>query len=58
MGVQDGVQRDGSFVRLLAYVGDVKIQDLTVRSSTCLSNGLKSRPGNCPYTPVAQGSGV
>ena len=32
--------------------------DLSVRSNNCLSNGLKSRPGNYPYTPVVQGSGV
>ena len=30
----------------------------SVRSNNCLSNGLKSRPGNYPYTPVVQGSGV
>jgi hypothetical protein len=30
----------------------------SVRSNNCLSCGLKSRPGNCPYTSVAQGSGV
>src|SRR3990172_1694612 len=32
--------------------------NLSVRSNNCLSNGLKSRPGNYPYTPVVQGSGV
>jgi len=26
--------------------------------TTVCSSGLKSRPGNCPYAPVAQGSGV
>ena len=31
---------------------------MSVCSNNCLSIGLKSRPGNCPYTPVAQGSGV
>ena len=29
-----------------------------VRSNNCLSSGLKSRPGNYPCAPVAQGSGV
>ena len=32
--------------------------DLSVRSNNLLSSGLKSRPGSCPFVPVAQGSGV
>jgi len=32
--------------------------DLTVCSNSLLSNGLKSRPRNYPFTLVAQGSGV
>ena len=28
-------------------------QDLTVRSNSSQSSGLKSRPGSCPYAPVA-----
>jgi uncharacterized protein len=39
-------------LRLADYEG------LSVRSNSCLSIGLKSRPGNCPFTPVVQGSGV
>ena len=31
---------------------------MSVRSNNCLSYGLKSRAGSCPYAPVAQGSGV
>ena len=27
--------------------------ELTVRSNSSKSNGLKSRPGSCPYAPVA-----
>ena len=30
----------------------------SVCSNSCLSNGLKSRPGSCPFILVAQGSGV
>jgi hypothetical protein len=30
-----------------------KKQDLTVRSNSSKSSGLKSRPGNCPCAPVA-----
>jgi hypothetical protein len=30
-----------------------KFQDLTVRSNSNKSSGLKSRPGSCPYAPVA-----
>jgi hypothetical protein len=29
-----------------------KIKDLTVRSNSNESIGLKSRPGSCPYAPV------
>lgn len=28
------------------------MKDLTVRSNSSQSSGLKSRPGNCPYAPV------
>jgi hypothetical protein len=35
-----------------------KRQELTVRSNSWISDGLKSRPGNYPFAPVAQGSGV
>ena len=31
---------------------------MSVRSNSLISHGFKSRPGSCPYTPVAQGSGV
>jgi len=34
------------------------MQDLTVRSNSSMSSGLKSRPRSCPYTLVAQGSGI
>lgn len=30
----------------------------SVHSNSCSSNGLKSRPESCPYSPVAQGNGV
>ncbi len=36
----------------------VGMLELTVRSNSSKSSGLKSRPGNCPYAPVAWGSGV
>ena len=32
--------------------------NMSVRSNSLISLGFKSRPGSCPYTPVAQGSGV
>jgi len=35
-----------------------RYQCLAVRSNSCISSGLKSRPGSCPFAPVAQGSGV
>ncbi len=31
---------------------------MSVRSNNCISCGFESRPGNCPFTPVAQGSGA
>ena len=31
----------------------VLLQDFTVRSNSDRSSGLKSRPGSCPYAPVA-----
>ena len=31
---------------------------LSVRSNSSQSSGLKSRPGSCPYAPVAGGSGA
>ena len=45
------------------YSGDTHIlkeelRVVSVRSNNCYSNGLKSRPGSCPFTPVVQGSGV
>ena len=39
-----------AFVFLLFNVG---MLDLTVRSNSSKSGGLKSRPGSCPYAPVA-----
>jgi len=33
------------------YITD-RIKDLIVRSNSNESNGLKSRPGSCPYAPV------
>ena len=32
------------------------ILDLTVRSNSSKSSGLKSRLGSCPYAPVAPGA--
>jgi hypothetical protein len=29
------------------------IRDLSVRSNSIKSSGLKSRPGSCPFAPVA-----
>jgi hypothetical protein len=34
------------------------MQDLTVRSNSSVSSGLKSRPRSCPYALVAGGSGA
>lgn len=35
-----------------------KIGMVSVRSNSCKFSGFKSCLGSCPYTPVAQGSGV
>jgi hypothetical protein len=35
-----------------------KLSKVSVRSNSLISRGFKSRPGSCPYTSVAQGSGV
>ena len=32
--------------------------EVSVRSNSWISYGFKSRLGSCPFTPVAQGSGV
>ena len=37
---------------------NIKKLRASVRSNNCVSCGLKSRPGNYPFAPVAQGSGV
>lgn len=47
----------GGALRNLGYSLE-ELKGLTVRSNNCGSNGLKSRPGSCPFTPVVQGSGV
>jgi len=45
-------------VRGFSHVSGAEISKVSVRSNNYLSNGLKSRPGNYPYAPVVQGSGV
>ena len=47
-----------SMTELITAIKNLRNLRASVRSNNCLSYGLKSRPGNCPYTPVAQGSGV
>lgn len=53
-------------VLFVAFDSDIMIsvnfqlnyQWASVHSNSCSSNGLKSRPESCPYSPVAQGNGV
>ena len=43
---------------ILPESANIQKSSLTVRSNSWISNGFKSRPGSCPFTPVVQGSGV
>ena len=45
--------RSEPMVSGLAFNHFDAIQDLTVRSNSNRSSGFESRPGNCPYAPVA-----
>jgi hypothetical protein len=48
-GLRYDCRHEGVRKQIMAVVD----QDLAVRSNSSKSNGLKSRPGNCPYVPVA-----
>jgi hypothetical protein len=56
--VDSGLPWHGIPLQIPILLCQLKNLRASVRSNNCLSYGLKSRPGNCPYTPVAQGSGV
>jgi len=43
---------------LMGLMNIAEINILSVRSNSLISSELKSRPRSCPYTSVAQGSGV
>jgi 4-hydroxy-tetrahydrodipicolinate synthase len=50
---KEAMARPGQIAQILAAD-----KDLSVRSNSCSSCGLKFRPRSCPYALVAQGSGV
>jgi hypothetical protein len=58
LGIQEGIDAPFEYQGTRDTVNKRTIISMSVRSNNCLSSGLKSRAGNCPYTPVAQGSGV